>query len=76
MQGRRSSQSPPTVILIERCALIRDCLGRCIGDDLGYGVVSFPDIDSWKKASPEHQPSLIVFCAKENDFDGLVGSVL
>ena len=73
MQGRRSSQNPPAVILIERCALIRDCLGRCIGDDLGYGIVSFPDIDSWQKASPEHQPSLIVFCARENDFDGLRG---
>ena len=73
MQGRRSSQSPPTVIVIERCALIRECLARCIGDGLGYGAVSFPDIDSWKKASPEHEPSLIVVCARENDFEGLRG---
>jgi DNA-binding NarL/FixJ family response regulator len=52
--------NPATIAIIERRALIRECLARSISDELGCSVVSFPDVESWQKVSSDFRISLIV----------------
>ena len=61
----------PAIILIEHRTLVRECLELCIRDDLGYQVVSFPDIDSWRKASPELNALLIFLSPGEDEEESL-----
>jgi DNA-binding NarL/FixJ family response regulator len=58
-----------TVVLIEKRALIRDCLSRCISADFGAPVMSFPTIDSLEEASAGLQPALIIVSACEGSND-------
>lgn len=50
----------PTIVLIERRTLIRDCLSRCISDGFGAPVISFPTVDSLQEASAGLRPALII----------------
>jgi len=52
--------NPAVIVLIERRALIRECLARCIGDEFGCDVAAFPDVESWQKISSDLGASLIV----------------
>ena len=52
--------APAVIVLIERRALIRECLARCIGDEFGCDVAAFPDVESWQKISSDLGASLIV----------------
>jgi DNA-binding NarL/FixJ family response regulator len=49
-----------TIVVIEKRALIRECLARCISVDFGCPVVTFPDIESWQEASSQIHASLII----------------
>ena len=48
------------IVIIERRTLIRECLTRCISDEFGCHVASFPDVKSWQKISSDLRASLIV----------------
>jgi len=50
MSNRRASMGPGPIVIIERKALLRDCLARCIGDALYVPVLTFPDLESWSRA--------------------------
>ena len=52
--------APAVIVIIERRALIRECLARCIGDEFGCDVAAFPDVESWQKISSDLGASLIV----------------
>ena len=52
--------NPAVIVIIERRALIRECLARCIGDEFGCDVAAFPDVESWQKISSDLGASLIV----------------
>lgn len=41
---------PPTIVIIETRAFIRDCLALCLREKLGHPVLTFPDIDNWEQA--------------------------
>ncbi len=57
----------PTVVVIEHRALIRECLNRCIGEGLGYRVISYSDIDSWREGPLEPHVSVIIISVGENE---------
>ena len=52
--------APAVIVLIERRALIRECLARCISDEFKCHVASFPDVESWQEISSDLRASLIV----------------
>ncbi len=58
-----NSSSAAVIVIIERRALIRECLSRCLGDEIGCPVVAFPDVESWQKVSQNYRALLIVFSA-------------
>jgi len=64
------SRSAP-IIVIEKRALIRESLARRLSNELGCPVVSFPDIDSWRKASPGSGAQFILVSARESDHEAL-----
>ena len=55
----KSSNSAPIVVIGQR-ALFRDALGQCISAEFGCPVASFPDVESWQKASSDLCTALIV----------------
>jgi DNA-binding NarL/FixJ family response regulator len=50
----------PTIVLIERQALIRHCLSHCISSEIEAPVMSFPDVESWRESSDDLRPTLII----------------
>jgi DNA-binding NarL/FixJ family response regulator len=58
-----------TIVVIEKRALIRECLTRCLRTVSGYAVVPLPNIDSWIEVGDDIPASLIVLCiaGKPND---------
>ena len=64
------SHSAP-IIVIEKRALIRESLARRLSEELGCPVVSFPDIDSWQKASSGSGAQFILVSARESDHEAL-----
>ncbi len=58
-----NSSSTAVIVIIERRALIRECLSRCLGDEIGCPVVAFADVESWQKVSRNYRALLIVFSA-------------
>ena len=49
-----------SIILIERREIIKDCLEKCISDELGYPVVSFSSFESWQELVDKVRALLIV----------------
>ncbi len=59
LSAPKSPTSAPIVIIGKR-ALFSEALGNCIGAEFGCPVASFPDVESWQKASSDHCTALIV----------------
>lgn len=59
------------IIVIEKRALFGESLAICLGKELGCPVFSFPDIDSWRKASPCSGARFILASARESDHEAL-----
>jgi DNA-binding NarL/FixJ family response regulator len=53
-------ESPKTIVIIERRALIRECLARCVAKEIGLPVATFADRDSWRRQRGKSQHSLII----------------
>jgi len=51
------------IVIIEKRTLIRDCLSRCLADEIRCPVVAFPDVKSLQELSPSYRPSLIIVSA-------------
>ncbi len=66
----KGNHSAP-IIVIEKRALIRKSLALCLGKEFGCPVVSFPDIDSWQKASSGSGTQFILVSARESDHEAL-----
>ena len=75
----RASQNPAnsatdagehaTIVVIERRALVRECLTRSLKAESGYTVVSFATVESWLDVCGHTSAALIVLCiaGKPND---------
>jgi DNA-binding NarL/FixJ family response regulator len=75
----RASQNPAnsetdtgehvTIVVIERRALVRECLTRSLKTESGYTVVSFATVDGWLDVCAHTSAALIVLCiaGKPND---------
>ena len=59
------------IIVIEKRALIRETLARRLSEELSCAIVSFPDIDSWRKASSSPGAQFILVSAWENDQEAI-----
>ena len=59
------------IILIVKPALIRESLALCLSKEFGCPVFSFPDIDSWQKASAGSGAQFILVSARESDHEAL-----
>jgi len=60
---------PTNIIVIEKRALVRECLTRCLKVASGHTVISFPSVDSWLEVCDDISASLIVLSivGKPND---------
>jgi len=67
--GEASDCEPAAVVVIEKRALLRECLARCLKVMTGRTVVSFANVDSWIEARKDISASLIVLSivGKPND---------
>jgi DNA-binding NarL/FixJ family response regulator len=57
--------SPPdsaAIVVIDKRALVRECLTRCLKAASGNTVVSFPSVDSWLEVCDDISASLILLC--------------
>jgi hypothetical protein len=59
------------IIVIEKRALIRESLALCLRKEFSCPVFSFPDVDSWLKASSGSGAQLILVSARESDHEAL-----
>lgn len=41
---------PPTIVIIESRALIRDCLAMCLREKLGLPVLTFSSVSNWRQS--------------------------
>ena len=59
----------PSIILIEKRVLIRDCLTQCLRLSSEPNVIPFPSVEKWLEAADKTPAALIVFCiaGKSND---------
>jgi DNA-binding NarL/FixJ family response regulator len=57
--AQKSSSSAPIVLIGQR-ALFREALGHYISAEFGCPVASYPDVESWQKASSDLCTALIV----------------
>jgi len=55
-----SAPEASTIVVIEKRALVRDCLTRCLKAASGHTVISFPNVDSWLEVCEEISASLIL----------------
>jgi DNA-binding NarL/FixJ family response regulator len=64
-----SAPEAATIVVIEKRALVRECLTRCLKAASGHTVVSFPNVDSWLEVCDDISASLILLCigGKPND---------
>lgn len=65
-----SGLSAPSVVLIERRILIRECLTQCFRLSAEPSVISFPTLESWLDVSAKFPASLIVLCVANRSGDG------
>jgi DNA-binding NarL/FixJ family response regulator len=50
------------VVVIEKRALVRECLARCLKHVSGHNVISFPTVENWLQVSDSIPVSLVVLC--------------
>ncbi len=60
---------PAHIVVIETRPLIGECLARCVSAEFGCPVVSFPDVESWQKASSDARTALIILDVSERSED-------
>jgi DNA-binding NarL/FixJ family response regulator len=56
------SSRKPRIVVIEKNALIRECVARCLAQALGYDVVFCSSIEDWLQIRDDEQPSLLIVC--------------
>ncbi len=66
---------PPTIVLIETRAFIRDCLALCLREKLEHPVLMFPDLESWKRARQTVPAGLILLGAVDVDHTSVVAEL-
>ncbi len=49
-----------SIVIVERREIIKNCLERCISEELGYPVVSFSTFESWRESADKVRAMLIV----------------
>ncbi len=59
------------IIVIEKRALIRESLALCLRKEFSCPLFSFPDVDSWQKASSGAGAQFILVSARESDHEAL-----
>jgi DNA-binding response OmpR family regulator len=64
------SHSAP-IIVIEKRALIGESLALFLSKEFGCPVFSFPDIDSWRKASSGSGTQFVLASARGSDHEAL-----
>jgi DNA-binding NarL/FixJ family response regulator len=52
--------SAHTIAIVEKRTLFRECIARCLKEDLGCAVVTFSNFESWRDAFNDIHPSMIV----------------
>jgi DNA-binding NarL/FixJ family response regulator len=57
------------IIVIEKRALVRECLTACLKTALGPGVLAFPNIESWVEVINQTSPCLVVLSTGGQDSD-------
>jgi DNA-binding NarL/FixJ family response regulator len=62
-------ETTANVVVIEKRALVRECLTRCLKLMSGHNVISFPSVDSWLEVSDSIPVSLIVLCTANKPKD-------
>jgi len=67
--GEASAGEAAAIVVIEKRALVRECLARCLKAVSGHVVISFPSVDSWTEVRNDVSASLIVLSivGKPND---------
>jgi DNA-binding NarL/FixJ family response regulator len=64
-----ADDSAANVVVIEKRALVRECLTRCLKLVSGHNVISFPTVDSWLEVADSLSVSLIVLCTANKPKD-------
>jgi len=49
-----------SIVIVERREIVKNCLERCISEELGYPVVSFSTFESWRESADKVRAMLIV----------------
>ena len=49
-----------SIVILEKREIIKNCLERCIGSELGYPVVSFSSLERWRESADKVKALLIV----------------
>src|SRR5262245_19770627 len=57
-----ASAGKPHIAVIEKNALIRECVARCLAQALGYDVVFCSSIEDWLQIRKDGQTSLLIVC--------------
>jgi DNA-binding NarL/FixJ family response regulator len=57
------------IIVIEKRALVRECLTACLKTALGPGILAFPNVDSWIEVKEQTSPCLVVLSTGGQDSD-------
>ncbi len=60
IDGTENKLHSRPIAIIEPRTLFRECMAQCIGNDLGCAVETFRDFESWRDASMDASPSMIV----------------
>lgn len=55
-----TTRAKGAIVIIEKRALIRDCLGRCLGNGLGCPVLTFCDMAAWERLAPRTRAAVII----------------
>ena len=53
----------PHIAVIEKNALIRECVARCLAQGLGHDVLLCSSIEDWLQIRKDGQTSLLIVCA-------------
>ena len=58
--GAPVGESPKTIVIIERRALIRECLARCLAARISHPVATFADTEIWRRQRGKFEHGLII----------------
>jgi DNA-binding NarL/FixJ family response regulator len=65
---------PESILLIERRALVRECLAECLRNCFGYNVLPFASVDECIGSADPISICLVVLCGSDSSDDGLLAS--